>query len=427
MNKRYCLILSCLFYSWIITPQIILFNSTSIKCFGPKQKCLSAIDFDKMRKVCNIADAERVSMVAKFPEFQDFDAYGDLPNCLDIAHLRGLNSLVNWSEPSSYKIRSTNELYIAQIHLVFIDPSVLGTIFDDRQQLLFKLLVDPGNNMFWPVNPEKLKNFQVIELPKAASVQGARVFYHWLIDRFPSIFLLKEYILKDPEMKLIINTPDGHVAGYVHEYLDLLGIPRDKYLVTPATSCCYVETLYFATPFLMEPIPRKLLLALRDTLLESSMKYKLSRQYNNNLVVVIQRKESDLKIVNMPELLNYLTSMFSELNYEIFVFDASCSVAEQIQIFNNARVVIGVMASGLANVIFTKPGTSIIEMHPDYLQMIERNNYGNEWVWWLASAVGADYWILPTQFKIEPSALVTCPIEQLGTIIKKILIKQKSC
>ena len=371
----------------------------------------------RLKKVYNISDVEGIQFATQFLEYEDNAAYGFRPNCLDMAHLKTLNSKINWSDPQSFSIKSKKDLYVAKMKGAFVSPSHLGTVFDSQQQLLFDIVVSPGKPIFSPVN-QRVQRFQVLRHKKLATVQGPTLFYHWVIDRMPSILLLREFLLRDPEIKLVINAGMG-APGYVHAYLDLLGIPKNQRIVAAGNTLLHAKELYFATPFLMEPIPRGLLLALRSELIKAAKQHPSSRQYNDNLIVVIQRRERDRRIKNLNELLNILKSTFSDEDYEIVVFDASMSISEQIQIFNNARLVIGVMASGLTNILYTKPGTSIIEIHPESGASLG----GAEWCWWLASAVGADYWVAPARFKFSDASVV-CPIDAVNKILKKIVMKK---
>ncbi|MGC2310531.1 MAG: glycosyltransferase family 61 protein [Candidatus Babeliaceae bacterium] len=376
-----------------------------------------------LKKIYNITDAQGIKIIAQFPEYKDFISYGERPNCFDPLDLLTLNSTIDWDNPQSYGIKSAKNLYIARIHKAFIAPSYLGTIFDYKQQLLFEIMVNPGEPIFWPVESQ-IKNFNVLKYEKIATVQGPTFFYHWVIDRLPSVLLLRDYIVNDPEIKLIINH-HGAIANYVHEYLDLLGIPKHQRIIAEENTLYYAHKIYFATPFLMEPIPKKLLLKLRNELLQAASKCPISRQYKNNLIVVIQRKESDRKIRNLNELLEVIKTVFADQDYEIIIFDGNMSVSEQIQIFNNARLIIGVMASGLTNILYANPGAFVIEIHPKfpYLNKAGVNNSGNEWCWWLSSVIGLNYWVIPVLFNLSNPSVV-CPLDHIKKILDMIIIKK---
>jgi hypothetical protein len=369
-------------------------------------------------KVYDIENAKNVEVHQLFPDWEDTSAYGFRPNCLDFSLPKILNSAMDWSDPNAYQIKNDKELYVAKVSNGFICPGRLGTVFDYEQEFLFRIYTNPQYPLFWPIEGD-ISRSSVAQYPKLATAQGPTLFYHWLLDRMPSIFLLKDVIQNDPEVKFIINPYQGRVPGYVHEYLDLLGIPSDRRIIGNGAGLYFAEEVYFATPFLVEPIPQKLLHAMRKTLIKASEQRPISRTYQDNLIVVIQRTERDRQIENIGALVQILKTKFSSKSsskqYEVVVFNANTSISEQIQIFNKARLIIGVTASGLSNIIYAKKGAHVIEIHPE----ANMAGGGAEWVWWLASSVGLHYWVVPARFALS-DARVTCPIQDIEKILQKI-------
>lgn len=381
-------------------------------------------DLNSLKKIYDISCADNISFLRFFPEYQDFGLYGNLPNCLQKDQLFALNSTFNWDDPVSYGIRNNKELYVATLCNAFIAPSCLGTVFDTKQQLLFDIFVSPGYPIFWPLTND-VNSMSIVKYKKLATVQGPTYFYHWVMDRLPSVFLLSEYMAQDSDIVFLINNQEGRVAGYVGEYLDLLGIPEDRRIVAQKNVLYSADTVYFATPFLMEPIPKNLLLALRNKLLIAAELKECSREYSDNLIVVLQRRESNRKIVNINELLTAIGEEFSPEKFEIVLFDGGMSVSEQILLFNRAQVVIGAMASGLTNVMYCKPGTSVIEIHPELSYLVDCNgvnNWGGEWCWWLSSVADLDYWFVLSPFQLTDPSLM-CPMNEIKQTLKKVALK----
>lgn len=370
---------------------------------------------DNLKNVFDINCAQNIEIIY-FDDLQDDKPYGKLPYCLKSEHLSALNSTLDWQNFQSYGIKNQKSVYLAKINNAFIAPSYLGTVFDYEQQFLFDLFVSPGYPIFWPIGNE-IKNFSVINYKKIATVQGPTYFYHWIIDRLPSVLLLRQHIIDDPDMMFLVNNQIGRVSGYVVEYLELLGIPAQKIIVAEQDVIYHADEVHFATPFLMEPIPKKLLINLRNELLQGAKKHKKSREYKDNLVVIIQRTEPDRRIENLSSLIELINSKFEGKDYELLLFDAKMPVHEQIEIFNNARVVIGVMASGLTNIIFCKPETTIIEIHPAMSHLPAIINAGVEWCWWLASAIDAYYWVILSPFNLS-DANVICPMDDMRKILE---------
>lgn len=374
-------------------------------------------------KVYDVKDIKNIEFIAEFPEYDDVIPYREKPNCTD--KLQVANPFLDWSNPASYQIKSLKKLYVAKLPNAFVSSYNLGTMFQGNQQLLFSISWLPHHPIFFlykenyvPLAPSK-------HFKKLATVQGPHTFfYHNVVDRLPSIILLRDTIMKqDPEVKLLIpkvknQFSDGQVPGYFYEYLQLLGITRDRIEHANDIYCHSADELYFATPFAMEPIPKKLLMKLRKDLVEASAKEPLSREYNHNLIVVIQREETNRCIENLDELLILLKKMFADKGYEILVYKADQSIAEQIQIFNHAKIVIGLMASGMTNIIFTNPGTAVVDIRPE-VKPQGRNNHGLEWCWWLSSAVDLNYWFILHDF-LFTDRWVKCPMDHMKNTLEKI-------
>lgn len=380
-------------------------------------------DFAHLENVYQINDVKGITFVVHFPEYEDDVAYGFRPKCLDDLHLKSLNPLLDWNDLESFKFKSPKNLYVAKLQNACVASDLLGTIYQGKQQLLFSISWYPFQQIFHSRALHLTKNTSTKHYKKLATVQGPTYFYHTIIDRLPSVMLLRDTVMRDPEVKLLIPKL-GNPPDYLYQYLDLLGISKDRIEPAGNTRMCSVEELYFATPFLMEPIPKKLLIKMRNELIDASKKRVLSRKYNNNLIVVIQRQEKNRRIKNLDELVDAIKSVCSANDYEVLIYKAEGSVAEQIQIFNNAKIVIGLMASGQTNIIYTNPGTTIIDIRPNWKSPLggesQPNNGGREWCWWLSSAFDLDYWPLPHTFSFR-DIWVNCPIRDIKQILEYVV------
>ena len=86
-------------------------------------------------------------------------------------------------------------------------------------------------------------------------------------------------------------------------------------------------------------------------------------------------------LLNEKEVWQQLQSLgFEEFHAEDYSF------AEQIWIFQHAEAVIGPHGSGFANIVFSRPGTKIIDIQPP--------SYINSCFWIAANQVNLDYYYL---------------------------------
>ena len=288
--------------------------------------------------------------------------------------------------------------------------------------MLFDITINPGNKLYWNID-SSVQRKRVLRQKKIATVQGPTMYYHWVMDRMPSIFLMKDLILADREIQLIINAK-GRVPSYVYEYLDLLGITQNQRFAAQSDAIYHADTLYFATPFLMEPIPKNLLLAMRDHLISAALKKTSATKYKDNLIVIIQRSEPTRKIKNLSDVVTRVQTLFADKKCDIVVFEGNKSVIEQIELFYHAKLIIGVVGSGLANIIYAKKDTPVIEIHPAFDQHVvvngEAKTSGYEFVWWIASAMDLNHWVLPVDFRPQDDEYLICPLIDLTQMIEEI-------
>ena len=106
---------------------------------------------------------------------------------------------------------------------------------------------------------------------------------------------------------------------------------------------------------------------------------------NEDLKIYVSRQNTNYRnVVNEDDLIDLL----KQNNFKI-IDPNHLEIIEQIQLFSQAKFVISPTGSSLANIIFCKPGTKIIEISPDYKHHYEQNiskRYEN-----LAQLVGLDF------------------------------------
>ncbi len=80
---------------------------------------------------------------------------------------------------------------------------------------------------------------------------------------------------------------------------------------------------------------------------------------DNNKIVLISRRQNMIRsVLNGAEVAESVIKMFPEAE---IVFLEDLKFFEQVNLFNRAKVVIGPHGGGMTNILFCKPGTSIIE------------------------------------------------------------------
>jgi hypothetical protein len=224
----------------------------------------------------------------------------------------------------------------------------------------------------------------VIKDPVFYFIYNVDNYYHFIYDTLPyliSYLKLRESI---PNLKLLTNYPNGHSMLYkfVIEFLNLLSIQEsDILIVNDITSydTMYVSSSYTHGHNSNKP-PRKEIynfykhiISLVPKNFNTPKKIYVSRRtwVHNDLSNIGTNYTTRRKMINEDILVNKLTS----LGY-IEVFPESMSIIEKIQLFSNAKEIIGPIGGGLVNVLFSNPDCKLfVLVSPTFLDINKRFKY----------------------------------------------------
>lgn len=81
----------------------------------------------------------------------------------------------------------------------------------------------------------------------------------------------------------------------------------------------------------------------------------------NNFVLVL-RTSGSRRIVNEEDVVRELRQVAERDGLDFVVFRGDSSLKETIHLFSEAKVVVGAHGGGLANIVFCKPGTVVVEI-----------------------------------------------------------------
>lgn len=178
---------------------------------------------------------------------------------------------------------------------------------------------------------------------------GSHNYFHWLYDVLPRLAMLKTSGI--PYTSIIMN-PNPY-GPFVEQTWAMLGISESSVIRTnPQT---YFEADQLLVPSLMmnshyppwtTDTLRKLLLPHRESTLATPERIYISRN-----------KASTRRLVNEEEVIRCLEEYSIQ---PIYLED--WTVAQQIQLFASAKVIMGAHGAGLANLAFCQSGTQVIEI-----------------------------------------------------------------
>lgn len=212
----------------------------------------------------------------------------------------------------------------------------------------------------------------------ALNTFGHRNFHHWLLDSLTAFSILQDAGIEASSLDYLLL--QGRPQGFQAQCLEKLGIPQEKVIYTDSrrrlqfdhlTVTSFSEPgrqpeLYDYTPeglnfvrnlFLVQPIPSPV---------------------RSKRIVVSRRKATARRWIQGDAQRESLqTKGFQEVMLEDF------SVAQQASLFAQAETIVMPTGGNLANLIFCRPGTRIIELfHPGYLPAFSLT---------LATSLGLDY------------------------------------
>ena len=192
---------------------------------------------------------------------------------------------------------------------------------------------------------------------------GNSNYWHWLFDVLPRFKILEnQYNFNDIDYFLFPDTKER----FQKETLDLLNIPKSKIL--SSKDFRHIEAKQIITvdhPYVLknnptaeiQNIPTWILNYLNEKFIPKYKEIKLPQK------IYIDRKDSKSnhrhlrKIINEKEVKNYLIKK----GFSIIAL-SELSFLDQINLFSNAKQIIGLHGAGFANLVFCKPETFALEV-----------------------------------------------------------------
>ena len=179
-------------------------------------------------------------------------------------------------------------------------------------------------------------------------------YYHWVVDLMPRLLVLYNYKLSDLENRSIII--HGSIKPYEDDSLALLGVKKYKIVRLKSFETINVKDLIVADyqdlniPF---PLWKKQLLRKLNFNGATAAKKK---------IYLLRGKQAKRQLIGEERLI----SIMRELDFDI-IDPQQLSFFEQINVFNQAEIVVSLHGAALTNMLFCKPKTLIIELRSTHL------------------------------------------------------------
>lgn len=199
-----------------------------------------------------------------------------------------------------------------------------------------------------------------------------RNFGHWLVDSAALLALAIEQLPRDEFQIVIGKQTDPAMRGVVHQTLDILaqGVPVIEH---DDGDVIAFSRLYYVTPVSISPLFKspQAIRALRDRLLPQPATPR------RRLYI---RRQNDPKrhLLNEPDVLRLCEARGFEI-----VHPEQHSLRDQVRMFSEAEMVVGVKGAALTNLLFGAPGSLAIVLSP--------NNWAEPFFWDLAGQLDIRY------------------------------------
>jgi len=247
---------------------------------------------------------------------------------------------------------------------IYMDASENKYFYMFKNIILQKLSIDVGkisknSNIlkFGITKFCKRLNYNVISIVSGRDAKDN--YYHWVIDVLPRVIILQNEIKKNKSLNLLVP---NYFKNYQKESLNTL-IKNKKVNFINFSKYKFMQfkkIILSSNNEKFEYFNFSLLSNLKNkVLVEANKRYKKSKYTYKK--IFISRADANLKykrnLKNNLEIENYLIKNgFQKLVLSNYSF------LEQALIFNNTNLVIGLHGAGLANIIFCKKKTKIIEI-----------------------------------------------------------------
>lgn len=187
------------------------------------------------------------------------------------------------------------------------------------------------------------------------SAPGGNTYFHWLFDVLPRLELLRlaGYDVSAADRVAVNSTRHA----FQRETLATLGVAAERVLSSDVVKHAECERMLLPSfPGTSDYMPRWVCEWLVSHFLAARPSGAAAR--TPELVYVSRQGGRKRRIHDAAR----VEAMLARRGFEA-VYPERHPVAEQARIFNGARVVLGLHGSGLANLVFCRPGAALVEIH----------------------------------------------------------------
>ena len=302
------------------------------------------------------------------------------------------NRVIGFAYLENIKLTGRN-LFYPNILLQYTDTDINADIISPYDEKIMSLNKSTfyDNNIYNISNDNlEITSINIINCPVFFFIYNFDNYYHFLYDTIPYLYTYFHLKQTYPNLKLLVNYPNFNKTEFYKFNLDIL----EKFIDIKHNLIIHNSTNIYTNFFISSSLthsgisnvyPRNEIYKLYEMM---KLNIVLNPYYNNYEFIYISRRtwiHNDTSNIGT----NYTTRR-KMMNEDILVerlnklgikeiFAENLTIDEKIQLFSKAKLVIGSIGGGMANLLFSPAETkSIVIVTPDFLNINYRFKYSME-------------------------------------------------
>ena len=177
-------------------------------------------------------------------------------------------------------------------------------------------------------------------------------YFHFMAEVMPRLVLYADFLKSNPEIRILAPK----VIGRLSQFLKIIGLEKSR----PVTGITRAKIVYQprTTPCGSANIPESQMLSQRYI---DYITRTFPPQPRNKLILI--RRSGHRKFRRHDEIEEVLKHAANEYNmtYELFIDNPLPSLKDTMMMFHSAVIIVAPHGAGLANMLFSQPGTYVVE------------------------------------------------------------------
>ncbi len=251
-----------------------------------------------------------------------------------------------------HKLQHKANAIVSFLHIIkfgFISPS--GDVLVNKFRLVPRSCPDYHHNKNYRLHAPYLRYEEVftIAVPFGISV------YHGLIEQLPRIAPFIDFLKKNKQIKIHVRgmrkqLPPPHML----EFLEILGIEKERVI----SGTIFARQIYMPAG---QPCVNPTLFSIK--LLSMQVRQALNYSPNQNSILIVKRTKSRVFVEHQifyQSLVQF--TRHTDIAVEVYSDSEGMSSIEIAKMFRRAFLVVAPHGAGEVNLLFSEPGTTVIEI-----------------------------------------------------------------